>query len=72
MKLFKYAGNPARQSFLNILERNGITGTTTGSRVNDVPTTIDDLVPDEATIEQLGALEARFGRKIEMIQLFNL
>ena len=68
-------GTPARQSFLNILERNGITGTTTGSRVNDVPTTIDDLVPDEATIEQLGALEARFGRKNRndpVVQLIRL
>jgi len=160
-------GTPARQSFLNILERNGITGTTTGSRVDElsgqvsegalesfnqrirlaearpgagidvnnvenlraaansndeladrqmslfeqdraagesfretakrlreeanlfraraddlenpvasnVPTTIDDLVPDEATIEQLGALEARFGRKNRndpVVQLIRL
>jgi len=160
-------GTPGRQSFLNILERNGIIGTTTTSRVNqlsgevsegalesfnqrirlsearpgsgldvnsaenlrtaadstealanrqlalfeqdraagasfkenadalreeanlfraraddienpvetNVPTTLDDLVADEATIEQLGALESRFGRKNKndpVVQLIRL
>ena len=63
-------GTDVRQSFLNILDRNGITGATAQNR------TLDNLVADETTINQLGSLESRLGgrknKNDSIVQLIRL